>query len=91
MPAAMPRVWKSCAATSPPPCMKRTGTGEEQVERAALHHEPGRRDPRSFSARAVAFEKEAATGAPAGAMVLPDGPCGHRQNLATCWARPARC
>ena len=29
--------------------LKRTGTGEEQVERLALHHEPGRRDPRSFS------------------------------------------
>ena len=53
--------------------LKRTGTGEEQVERLRSIMNRAGVTPDLSPARAVALEKEAATGAPAGAMVLPDG------------------
>ena len=53
--------------------LKRTGTGEEQVEQLRSIMNRAGVTPDLSPARAVALEKEAATGAPAGAMVLPDG------------------
>ncbi|MBT1174814.1 DUF1846 domain-containing protein [Bifidobacterium sp. LC6] len=52
---------------------KRTGAGEEQVERLRSIMNKAAVTPDLSPARAAALEKEAATGAPAGAMVLPDG------------------
>ncbi len=70
--------------------LKRTGTGEEQVERLRSIMNRAGVTPDLSPARAVALEKEAATGAPAGAMVLPMAMWSPAKP-ATCWARPARC
>ena len=53
--------------------LKRTGTGEEQVERLRSIMKKAGVDEDLSPARAAALVKEAATGGPAGAMVLDDG------------------
>lgn len=52
---------------------KRTGAGEEQVERLRSIMNKAGVTPDLSPARKVALAKESDTGAPAGAMVLPDG------------------
>ena len=52
---------------------KRTGEGEEQVERLRSIMKKAGVDEDLSPARAAALAKERVTGAPAGAMVLPDG------------------
>ena len=52
---------------------KRTGTGEEQVERLRSIMNRAGVDKDLSPARSTALLKEETTGAPAGAMVLPDG------------------
>ena len=53
--------------------LKRTGTGEEQVERLRSIMKKAGVDKDLSPARSAALLKEETTGAPAGAMVLPDG------------------
>lgn len=53
--------------------LKRTGTGEEQVERLRSIMKKAGVDENLSPARAAALAKEEMTGAPVGAMVLPDG------------------
>ncbi|PJM79119.1 DUF1846 domain-containing protein [Bifidobacterium scaligerum] len=53
--------------------LKRSGTGEEQVERLLSIMKKAGVDENLSPARSAALNKEASTGAPAGAMVLPDG------------------
>ncbi|MBT1161304.1 DUF1846 domain-containing protein [Bifidobacterium sp. SO1] len=53
--------------------LRRTGTGEEQVERLRSIMQRAGVDENLSPARAAALRKEELTGAPAGAMVLPDG------------------
>ena len=54
--------------------LKRTGNGEEALEKHRTADEQGRRHPQPFPpARSAALLKEETTGAPAGAMVLPNG------------------
>ncbi|KAB8287454.1 aTP-dependent Zn protease [Bifidobacterium ramosum] len=53
--------------------LKRTGTGEEQVERLRSIMQRAGVDENLSPARNAALRKEEMTGAPAGAMVLPDG------------------
>ncbi|NMM98221.1 DUF1846 domain-containing protein [Bifidobacterium olomucense] len=53
--------------------LKRSGTGEEQVERLLSIMKKAGVDENLSPARAAALDKEASTGAPAGAMVLSDG------------------
>lgn len=53
--------------------LKRTGTGEEQVERLRSIMKKAGVDEDLSPARAAALAKEQMTGAPVGAMVLPDG------------------
>lgn len=53
--------------------LKRTGTGEEQVERLRSIMKKAGVDQDLSPARSAALLKEETTGAPAGAMVLPDG------------------
>ncbi|KAB5606991.1 DUF1846 domain-containing protein [Bifidobacterium jacchi] len=52
---------------------RRTGNGEDQVERLRSIMKRAGVDENLSPARKAALDKEAATGAPAGAMVLPDG------------------
>lgn len=52
---------------------RRTGAGEEQVERLRSIMNKAGVTPDLSPARKVALAKESDTGAPAGAMVLPDG------------------
>ncbi|MBQ9069504.1 MAG: DUF1846 domain-containing protein [Eggerthellaceae bacterium] len=52
---------------------KRTGVGEEQVEKLELLMQQADATPNQSPARSAALLKEEATGAPAAAMVLPDG------------------
>ncbi|MBW3089173.1 DUF1846 domain-containing protein [Bifidobacterium miconisargentati] len=53
--------------------LKRTGTGEEQVERLRSIMKKAGVDEDLSPTRAAALAKEQMTGAPVGAMVLPDG------------------
>ncbi len=53
--------------------VKRTGQGEEQIEKLELLMNQAEVGPDFSPARGVALQKEEATGRPAGAMVLPDG------------------
>ncbi|RSX52516.1 DUF1846 domain-containing protein [Bifidobacterium callimiconis] len=53
--------------------VKRTGTGEEQVERLRSIMKKAGVNENLSPARAAALNRERETGAPAGAMVLPDG------------------
>ena len=53
--------------------LRRTGTGEEQVERLRSIMKKAGVDKDLSPARSAALLKEETTGAPAGAMVLPDG------------------
>ncbi|OXN01714.1 DUF1846 domain-containing protein [Bifidobacterium vansinderenii] len=53
--------------------VKRTGTGEEQVERLRSIMKKAGVDENLSPARRAALTREQETGAPAGAMVLPDG------------------
>ncbi|MBW3078350.1 DUF1846 domain-containing protein [Bifidobacterium simiiventris] len=53
--------------------LRRTGTGEEQVERLRSIMQRAGVDENLSPARAAALRKEKLTCAPAGAMVLPDG------------------
>ena len=52
---------------------RRTGNGEDQVERLRSIMKRAGVDENLSPARKAALDKEAATGAPAGAMVLPNG------------------
>lgn len=52
---------------------KRTGEGEDQVERLRSIMKRAGVDENRSPAHQAALDKETATGAPAGAMVLPDG------------------
>ncbi len=52
---------------------KRTGTGEEQVEKLEFLMQQVDATPNQSPARSAALLKEEATGSPAAAMVLPDG------------------
>ena len=52
---------------------KRTGTGEEQVEKLEFLMQQVDATPNQSPARSAALLKEEATGGPAAAMVLPDG------------------
>ena len=53
--------------------LKRTGVGEEEIETLELLMKQAGVDSNYLPARAAALAKEEQTGAPAGAMVLPDG------------------
>ena len=53
--------------------VKRTGVGEEQMEKLELLMNQAGVTPSFSPARSAALLKEELTGAPAGAMVLPDG------------------
>ena len=53
--------------------VKRTGVGEEQVEKLELLMNKAEVTPSVMRARSAALLKEETTGHPAGAMVLPDG------------------
>ena len=60
--------------------LKRTGTGEEQVERLALHDEPGRRDPGPFAGPRRGRLRRSATGGPGWRHGAARRPRGHRQD-----------
>lgn len=53
--------------------LKRTGNGEEQIERLRSIMKKAGVDENPSPARGAALAKEQATGGPAGAMLLPDG------------------
>ena len=53
--------------------VKRTGMGQEQVERLKLIMKKAGVDKNFSPARSAALTKEQVTGAPVGAMVMPDG------------------
>lgn len=53
--------------------VKRTGVGEDQVEKLELLMNKAEVGPGILRARSAALLKEETTGHPAGAMVLPDG------------------
>ena len=53
--------------------LKRTGVGDDEIQTLELLMKQAGVDASYFPARAAALAKEEQTGAPAGAMVLPDG------------------
>ena len=53
--------------------LKRTGVGEDAVQKLELLMNQAGVTPNTHAARSVALLKEETTGGPAGAMVLPDG------------------
>ena len=61
------RYFQACVA------VKRTGMGSEQVERLEIIMKKAGVDKNFSPARSAALTREQVTGAPAGAMVMPDG------------------
>ena len=69
--------------------VKRTGTGQDQVDKLKVIMKKAGVDKDFSPARSAALLKEETTGAPVGAMVLPDGRV-VTGKTPTAWARRAR-